>query len=59
MINPYLTNGLSHHYHLDESTFNFRDFMCDLKVWFHLEATPMGRLTSKPSSDVVCLLLLA
>ena len=23
-INPLVTNGLSHHYHLDESTFNFR-----------------------------------
>ena len=24
LINPHLSNGLSHHYHLDESTFNFR-----------------------------------
>ena len=23
-FNPYLTNGFSHHYHLDESTFIFR-----------------------------------
>ena len=24
MLNPIVTNGLSHPYHLDESTFNFR-----------------------------------
>ena len=24
-FNPYLTNGLSHHYHLGESTLVFRD----------------------------------
>ena len=24
IINPYLTNGVSHHYHLSESTFIFR-----------------------------------
>ena len=28
-LNPYLTtNGSSHHYQLDESTFIFRDFTC-------------------------------
>ena len=28
-INPYLTNGFSHHYHLDESTFIFRGVRID------------------------------
>ena len=31
-INPYLTNGFSHNYQLDESTFIFRDFRCDFKI---------------------------
>ena len=30
-INPYLANGLSHHYHLGESTFIFRGFSYDFK----------------------------
>ena len=29
LINPYLTNGLSHHYQLSESTFIFRGIRCD------------------------------
>ena len=28
-INPYLTNGFSHHYHLGESTFIFRGIRGD------------------------------
>ena len=28
-INPYLTNGVSHHYHLGESTFIFRGISSD------------------------------
>ena len=28
-LNPYLTNGFSHHYHLDESTFIFRGVRSD------------------------------
>ena len=28
-FNPYLTNGFSHHYHLDESTFIFRGVRSD------------------------------
>ena len=28
-INPYLTNGFSHRYHLDESTFIFRGIGSD------------------------------
>ena len=27
--NPYLTNGLAHHYHLDESAFSFRGTRSD------------------------------
>ena len=30
VINPYLTNGFSHHYQLDESTFIFRGVRSDL-----------------------------
>ena len=32
LINPYLANGFSHHYQLDESTFVSRDFY----LIFHL-----------------------
>ena len=28
-VNPYLTNGFSHHDQLGESTFNFRGVRCD------------------------------
>ena len=34
-FNPYLTNRLSHHYHLGESTFYFRGFRCDFKFLSH------------------------
>ena len=34
-INPYLTNGLSHHYYLDESTFILRGFRWDFDFLFH------------------------
>ena len=34
-INPYLPNGLSHHYHLGESTFVFRGFRSDFKFLSH------------------------
>ena len=30
VINPYLTNGFSHHYHLGESILIFRDVRSDL-----------------------------
>ena len=29
LVNPYLTNGFSHHYHLDDSTFSFRGVRSD------------------------------
>ena len=35
IINPYLTNGFSNHYQLDESTFSFRDVRSDFKILFH------------------------
>ena len=35
IINPYLTNGFSYHYHLGESTFIFRGRRCDFKILFH------------------------
>ena len=34
-INPHLPNGLSHHYHLDESTFNFRGIRNIFLFLFH------------------------
>ena len=33
-LNPYLTNGLSHHYQLGESTFIFRGVKCDFYLIF-------------------------
>ena len=35
LINPYLTNGFSHHYQLGESTFIFGWRRCDFKILFH------------------------
>ena len=35
LINPYLTNGFSHHYQLDESTFIFRGVSSDFKFLSH------------------------
>ena len=35
MINPLVTNGLSHPYHLDESTFIFRGIWSDFSFLFH------------------------
>ena len=34
-LNPLVMNGLSHPYHLDESTFIFRGFRCDFSFLFH------------------------
>ena len=34
-INPFLTNGFSHHYHLGECTFMFRGIRSDLEFLFH------------------------
>ena len=33
-LNPYVTNGLSHHYHLDESIFNFRGIRGNFHFYF-------------------------
>ena len=41
-INPLLTNGLSHPYHLDESTFNFRGIRSDFSFLFHFSMTIMS-----------------
>ena len=35
-LNPYLTNGFSHHYRLDESTFIFRGVMSDFFFLFFI-----------------------
>ena len=35
VVNPYLTNGFSHHNHLGESTFIFRGVRSDFKILFH------------------------
>ena len=35
LINPYLTNGYSHHYQLDESTFIFRGVRGDFYFLSH------------------------
>ena len=34
-LNPLVTNGLSHPYHLDESTFIFRDIRSNISILFH------------------------
>ena len=34
-INPFVTNGLSHFYHLDESTFVFRGIKSNFSFLFH------------------------
>ena len=35
ILNPLLTNGFTHHYHLGESTLIFRGFRCDIKILHH------------------------
>ena len=35
IFNPLLTNGPSHHYHLDESIFNFRGIGSNFAFLFH------------------------
>ena len=35
MLNPYLTNGFSHHYQLGESAFIFRDVRSDFYFLSH------------------------
>ena len=35
IVNPYVTNGLSHPYHLDESTFIFRNIRSNFSFLFH------------------------
>ena len=34
-LNPLVTNGLSHHYHLDESILTFRDIRYNFSFLFH------------------------
>ena len=34
-LNPYMTNGLSHRYHFDESTLMFKGFGSNLSFLFH------------------------
>ena len=34
LFNPYLTNGFSHYYQLDESAFIFGDIRCDFRFLF-------------------------
>ena len=36
MFNPLVPNGLSHHYHLDESTLNFRGIRSNFSFLFHI-----------------------
>ena len=36
IFNPYLTNGFSHHYQLDESTFIFRAVRSNFEFLFHI-----------------------
>ena len=33
-VNPYLTNGFAHQYHLDESTFSFSGIRSDFRFLF-------------------------
>ena len=35
MLNPLVTNGFTHRYHLDESTFNFRRISSDFSLLIH------------------------
>ena len=35
LVNPFMTNGHVHHYHLDESTVIFRGIRSDFEFVFH------------------------
>ena len=45
-FNPYLTNGLSHHYQLDGSTFFFRGVRSDLYLIFSMKFLCANRIAS-------------
>ena len=46
-INPYLMNGISHHYQLDGSTFSFTGVRSDFKILFlFFDEIPMSKQNS-------------
>ena len=58
LLNPYLTNGFSHHHHLGEPTFIFRGVKSDFSIKF-LQANriaPDGRQRSAASQLGLCCL---
>ena len=34
-LNPFVMNGIAHHYHFGESTFIFKSIRCDFKILFN------------------------
>ena len=53
-INPYLTNRLSHHYHLGESTFNaFRGIRSDFEFLSHFSMKFLSANRIAPSGAIL------
>ena len=53
-INPYLTNGFSHHYHLGESTVIIRDLRSDFEFLFHFDEIPPSKQNSPRWDAAFC-----
>ena len=54
-INPYLTNGFSHHYQLDESTFIFRGVKSDFYLFIKFfDDIPLSKQNSPRWDAAFC-----
>ena len=53
-LNPYMTNGFSHHYHLDESTVIIRDIMSDFEFYSFFDEIPLSKQNSPRWDAAFC-----
>ena len=52
-VNPLVTNGICHHYHLEESIFVFRDIRIDFSFLFHFSMKMKNQKANIIAPDVV------
>ena len=53
-VNPLVTNGLSHSYHSDESTFILRDSRCNFSFLFHFSMIIFSANRIAPDGTTRC-----
>ena len=53
LVNPYLTNGFSHHYHLGQSTFIIRGIRSDFEFLF-FDEIPLSKQNSPRWDAAFC-----